>query len=165
MTTPTDHFSLDKQLGAIDLPDTHYKADLELHDRAQDLSSELLKLALGGVAVVGFLLADFPESQLGLGLQDVAVRVLFSASVIAFAASVAAALLQRFYASGALFHHIQTVKFLMLPDASAQPEAEENMSIRTTKFLQAHFFLKCAACALTIGALLLSIAFTRMMFL
>ena len=165
MNTPTDGNSLDKQLGALDLPDTRYKADLELHDRSLAFSSELLKLALAGIAVVGFLLVNFPESEMGLALKDMPVKVLFSASVAAFGLSVAAALLQRFYASGALFHHLQVMKLALLADASHEAEVDRNMNIRTTKFLQAHSFLIAAASLLVFGALLLSGAFIRMMFL
>lgn len=165
MNTPANHKSLDRQLGALEVPEIRYKADLELHDRSQAFSSELLKLALGGIAVVGFLLANFPESQLQQSLKDIPVRVLFSASVVAFALSAAAALLQRFYAAGALFHHLQVIKLLLLGDTSPGSEVDMNISIRTTKFLQAHSLLKGAAILLVIAALLLSVAFTRMMFL
>lgn len=165
MDTSTDRNLHDKQLARLEVPEIRYKADLELHDRSQAFSSELLKLALGGIAVVGFLLANFPESQLEQGLRDMPVRVLFSASVVAFALSAAAALLQRFYAAGALFHHLQVIKLLLLGDASPQSEVEMNIGVRTAKFLQAHSFLKGAAFLLVIAALLLSVAFTRMMFL
>lgn len=165
MDTPTDHKSLDRQLGALDVPEIRYKADLELHDRSQAFSSELLKLALGGIAIVGFLLANFPSSQLQQSLKDIPIRALFSASVVAFALSAAAALLQRFYAGGALFHHFQVIKLLLLGDTLPQSEVDMNVDIRTTKFMQAHSLLKGAAILLVIAALLLSVAFTRMMFL
>ena len=165
MSTPSDGKSLDKRLAALDVTETRYKADLELHDRSQAFSSELLKLALGGIAVVGFLLANFPKGQLEHSLKDTPVRVLFSAIVVAFALSVAASLLQRFYAAGALFHHLQVIKLLMLGDASLQSEVERNMTVRTAKFLHAHLLLKCAAWSLVMAALLLGIAFIRMMFL
>jgi hypothetical protein len=153
---------LDRQLGVLDVPESRYKADLELHDRSQAFSAELLKLALAGVAVVGFLLANFPESQLDHGLKDGLVRAMFSGAVLAFAASIAAALLQRFVAAGALFHHLQAIKLLMIGGAS---EADRNMGIRTQKFMQAHFLLKCAAFLLVAAALLLTLAFIRLMFL
>ena len=165
VSAPSRNSSLDRQLGGLDVPETRYKPDLELHDRSQAFSSELLKLGLGGIAVVGFLLANFPKGQLEHSLKDTPVRILFAASVVAFALSVAAALLQRFYASGALFHHLQVIKLLMLGAASPESEVEKNMSIRTEKFLQAHFLLKCSAWLLVSAAVLLSIAFIRMLFL
>lgn len=115
--------------------------------------------------MVGFLLANFPKGQLEESLKDIPVRVLFSATVVAFALSGAAALLQRFYASGAMFHHLQAIKLLMLQGGSHQSEVERNIRIRTAKFMRAHSLLKCAAWLLVVAALLLSITFIRMMFL
>ena len=114
---------------------------------------------------MGFLLANIPKGQLEHSLKDIPVRALFSTSVVAFALTVAAALLQRFCASGAMFHHLQVIKLLMLGDSSPESEVERHMSIRTAKFLQAHSLLKRSAWLLVIAALLLSIAFIRMMFL
>jgi hypothetical protein len=138
---------------------------LELHDRSQAFSSELLKLALGGIAVVGFLLAHFPEKRLDRVLDDAVVRLLFSASVIAFALSGASALLQRFYASGAMFHHLHVIKLSLLDESLAEAERDRHMLLRTRKFLHAHALLKTAAWLLVVAALLVSIAFTRMIFL
>ena len=162
-----DNYAFDRKLAKLDVPEGHYKADLELHDRSQSFSSELLKLALAGIAVVGFLLANIPKGPgpLEQTLKDTAVKVLFSAAVVAFALAVGAALLQRFYASGAMFHHLQVIKLLMLPESVSEHEVKENLSIRTEKFMRAHAFLKCAAWLLVTAALFLSIAFIRMMFL
>ncbi|MHB1591112.1 MAG: hypothetical protein ACYCTW_06225 [Sulfuricella sp.] len=162
MNMPSDNYSLDQRLGKLDVPETRYKADIELHDRSQAFSSELLKLALGGIVVVGFLLANFPKGQF---LNDIPVKVFFSASVVAFALSVVAALLQRFHASGAMFHHLQVIKLLMLEDTSLETVVMKDMRLRTSKFLYAHSLLKRAALLLVIAALFLSIAFIRMMFL
>jgi hypothetical protein len=162
--TKRDNYDFDRKLAKLDVPEGHYKADLELHDRSQSFSSELLKLALAGIAVVGFLLANIPNGPLEHSLKDTAVRVLFSAAVVAFALAVGAALLQRFYASGAMFHHLQVIKLLMLPESVSEHEVKENLSIRTEKFMRAHAFLKCAAWLLVTAALFLSIAFIRMMF-
>ncbi|MDP1679115.1 MAG: hypothetical protein Q8L02_03170 [Candidatus Nitrotoga sp.] len=165
MSTSSDHNRWDRKLAKLGVPEVRYKADLDLHDRSQAFSSELLKLALGGIAVVGFLLAHFPEERLERILDDMAVGVLFSASVVAFALSVASALLQRFYASGAMFHHLHVIKLSLLEDPSAETEIADHMQIRKRKFMQAHSLLKTTAWLLVVAALLVSIAFIRMMFL
>ena len=85
--------------------------------------------------------------------------------VVDVALAAGAALLQRFYASGAMFHHLQVIKLLMLPESVSEEDVKENLVIRTAKFLRAHAFLKCAAWLLVTAALLLSVAFIRMMFL
>lgn len=164
-TSSSDNNLLDQRLGKLDVQKTRYMADIELHDRSQALSSELLKLALGGIAVVGFLLVNFPKGQFENILNDTFVKVLFSVSVVACALSVAAALLQRFYASGAMFHHLQVIKLLMLEDRSLEGVVKKDMSSRTTRFMCAHMFLQLAAILLVGAAVGLGIAFIRMMFL
>jgi hypothetical protein len=157
--------SLDRRLARLEVSEERYRADMDRHDRSQQFSSELLKLALAGVAVVGFLLANFPKERLARVFDDTLLKFFFSASVVAFATSVAFALLHRFYASGANFHHLQVIKLLMLQDSSLDGEVDRNMSLRTAKFLQAHAFLKAAAWLLVIAASLLAGAFIRLMFL
>jgi hypothetical protein len=72
--TLPDQNSRALRLLGLEIPEARYKADMAMHDSSQALASELLKLALGGIAVVGFLLTKLP-----------------------------AALLQRFYGAGAMF--------------------------------------------------------------
>jgi hypothetical protein len=141
-----------------------YKADLALHDRSQGFSSELAKLGLAGVAVLGFLLAHFPDERLNRILNDSGLRFLLVASVIAFGLSVGIALLQRFYANSAMFHHLQVIKFISLEDQKAKPEIRENMGKRERKFLVTHVLLKVTAGLLVLAAALISAAFVRMLF-
>lgn len=165
MTKSTDHNRWDDSLANLDVPEGRYKADLSLHDRSQSFSSELLKLGLGGIAVVGFLLANFPKERMNRLLDDRIVGILFSASVICFALSVGSALLQRFYAAGAMFHHLQVIKLSLLNDAAAEKEIARNIRIRTRKFMTSHRLLKATAWLLVVAALLVSIAFIRMLLL
>src|SRR3982751_5196984 len=130
MSKSTDHNRWDKALAKLDLPETVYKAELSLHDRSQSFSGELLKLGMAGIAVVGFLLANFPKDRLDRLLNDRLLGILFSASVICFALSVGAALLQRFFAAGAMFHHLQVIKLSLLDDSSTGSEITRNMQIR-----------------------------------
>jgi hypothetical protein len=165
MSTSSGHRDWDRVLAKLDVPVDRYKADLDLHDRSQSFSSELLKLALGGIAVIGFLLAHFPETRLERVLDNTGVETLFSASVVAFALSAASALLQRFYAAGAMFHHLQVIKLSLLNDPSAEGDISENMMLRTRKFIQAHALLKATALLLVVAASLVSVTFVRIMFI
>jgi hypothetical protein len=165
MSTQSGRDHWDRSLVRLDVPEARYKADLELHDRSQHFSSELLKLALGGVAIVGFLLAHFPEERLDRVLDDSTIGILFSASVVAFALSAASALLQRFYAAGAMFHHFHAIKLSLLKDPSADEEIASHLNIRGRKFTQAHSLLKITALLLVVATSVVSVAFVRMMFL
>jgi hypothetical protein len=165
MSTSSDHNRWDRLLAKLDVPPVRYAADLELHDRSQSFSGELLKLALGGIAVVGFLLAHFPDERLDRVLDDMAIGILFSASVVAFGLSVASALLQRFYASSSMFHHLNAIKLSLLEDPSAEAKIADHIQIRGRKFMLAHSLLKTTAWLLVVAALLISTAFIRMIFL
>src|SRR5438128_6462670 len=142
MSMSGDNKQWDWSLAKLDLSESRYKADLALHDRSQAFSSELLKLGLGGIAVVGFLLAHFPKERLDRILNDTPLRTLFSASVIAFGLSVGSALLHRFYAGSAMFHHLQVIKFLALEDSGTKEEITDNLDTRERKFMIAHALLK-----------------------
>jgi hypothetical protein len=120
---------------------------------------------LGGIAVIGFLLAHFPKERLEHILDDAAVRILFCASVADFLVSVGLALLQRFQAAGAMFHHLHVIKLSSLQDATAEAEISHHMRLREKKFLQAHALLKSTSSFLVLAALLVGIAFIRMMLL
>ena len=165
MSTTSEHNRWDRLLAKLDLPETRYKADLELHDRSQAFSSEVLKLALGGIAVIGFLLAHFPKERLEVILDDGAMRILFCAAVVAFAVSVGLALLQRFTAAGAMFHHLHVIKLSSLEDGTTETEISHHIRIRGRKFMQAHALLRSTSWFLVLAALLVSSAFIRMMFL
>jgi hypothetical protein len=165
MSKSNEHNRWDSMLAKLDVPEVRYKADLSLHDRSQSFSSELLKLGLGGIAVVGFLLANFPKERLDRLLNDRILGYLFSASVICFALAVGSALLQRFYAAGAMFHHLQVIKLSLLGDATAEHEIKRNLQIRTRKFMTSHRLLKATAWLLILAALFISLAFIRMLFL
>ncbi len=165
MNPVTEHNRWDRLLAKLDLPETRYKADLELYDRSQAFSSELLKLALAGIAVIGFLLANFPKERLEHVLDDASIRILFCASVVAFALSVGLALLQRFQAGGAMFHHLHVIKLSSLEDAAAEAEISHHMRIREKRFMRAHALLKSTSCFLILAAVVVSVAFIRMMFL
>jgi hypothetical protein len=162
MEEPKDD-QLEHRLAQTEVPEVRYKVDMELHDRSQNFSSELLKLSLAGIAVVGFLLAEIPDAYVARALGDRMLKFLFSASVFAFAVAVGCALLQRFYSAAAMFHHIKLIKLFWIKDSSLEEQATEDIRIRTSKFAVSHRCLKLAATFLLVGAALLGLAFIRLM--
>jgi hypothetical protein len=151
---------LEQRLAQTEVPEIRYKADMALHDRSQKFSVELLRLALAGIAVVGFLLANIPEAHLTLALRDPILKFLLSASVVAFAVSVGCALLQRFYASAAMFHHMKVMKLLWIGDLIL---VKKDLRTRASRFTIAHLCLKLAAAFLLLGAAFLGSGFIRLM--
>jgi len=109
--------SLERRLGRVDVPEARYRADIDLHDRSIQFSAELVRMALGGMAVVGFLITQLPDRLSATVFSSLGLKALLSASVIGFAGSAGFALLHRFFAGGAAFHHLQGITLLLLNDA------------------------------------------------
>src|SRR5262245_52865778 len=73
-------------LGSVRVPEENYKADLELMDRCQAYAAELVRLALLGVAGLGFLFVQLASSQNApVLLKDpLAVLIFFSRCSFSF---------------------------------------------------------------------------------
>ena len=146
------------------VPEGRCRVDTDLHDRSLSSSAELGRLAVTGVAVVGLLVAPLPDRRVPIIFDDRLVKVLLSASLVALAASAGFALLHRFHAGGAAFHHLQVIKPLLLNDPQDEAELERSFKKRTPLFLRCHRFLTLASSSLVAGAGLLSGAFIRLLF-
>jgi hypothetical protein len=158
---------LDRLLAQLDVPETRYRADMELYDRSQRFSSELLKLALAGIAVVGFFVASIPEEYRKRVFDNWVLHLLLIGAVVGFAAAVACSLWHRFLAGGANFHHMQFIKLLMInatnPDPLVETTLQHHFLRRGVKFLRCHRFLVTCAVLLLVSACLLGGAFVTFM--
>lgn len=160
MTKPPVQTLSEPALLKISLPEAQYRVDLALFNDGKELAAELLKLALAGIAVVGALLS-FPARP---GPDDLLAKALLSSSVIVFAVSAGIALLQRFFASSAMFHHIKAMKTASCNDPALAQAVEEEVAARFTQFRRAHLLLMATAFFLVAGAALLGGAFIRLLF-
>lgn len=92
----------------IEIPETRYKSDLELHDRFLAFSETLLRLALAGFAAVGFFIATLTDKgDLKAPLKTLNFIVPSSLAVVLLALSAALALGHRFLASDGMYHHLR----------------------------------------------------------
>lgn len=156
--------SLERRLGQTEVPEGRYRADIDLHDRSIQFSGDLVRMALAGIAVVGFLVAQLPEHLRSVVFDTLRLKALLSASVIAFAASAGFGLLHRFFAGAAAFHHLQVIKLLLLDDPKYTQALDREMELRTMLFLRCHRFLKLASGLLVAGAGLLGATFILALF-
>ena len=147
----------------VAIAEPRYGIDLALYEDGLSLSKELLRLSLAGIAVVGFLLPLLPKLRPCGDLADGLFKFLLSTSVTVFALSTAAILFQRYYASGAMFHHIKAMKLASLDDPSMVEQIQEDLNLRNTKFKVAHRLLMTTSICLFAGAALLAAAFIRLM--
>lgn len=151
------------QLLQAEVPADFYRIDLELFDRGQKLSAELLRLSLAGIAVVGFfltnVLAKFPVNS-----ECNTLKLSLSGAVLACVLSTLLSLLQAFFASGAMFHHIKAIKLTRLKDQSLNDALKETLSTKEAKHNSAHRLLIASAIFLVIAACLLGAAFIDWMY-
>jgi hypothetical protein len=150
-----------RQLAQVDLPKSRYDADMHLHDRSLDFSSEILRIALAGIAVVGFIFSRIPEHLQGRVFSNPAVLILIFLSLISFLVSAGFALLYRYQAGGAVFHHIDYLKIVALNCNNSFVEAKSRAaeSKRDRKFFKLNFYTRFAAIMLIFAAGFLGAAF------
>jgi hypothetical protein len=155
--------SIESNLLHVELAEPCYGVDLALYEDGLSLSKELLRLSLAGIAVVGFLLPLLPKLRPYGDPAGGLFKLLLSSSVSVFALSTAATLFQRYYASGAMFHHIKAMKLASLDAPSMVEQIQEDLNLRNTKFTVAHRLLMTTFICLFAGAALLAAAFIRLM--
>lgn len=153
----------EEDLLTIELPEAAYAVDLKLYEYGQQVSARCLTLALGGIAVVGVFLPLLDKVAAVAALTDWLFRTLLAASTVAFAVSAGIAVLQQFFASAGMFHHIKAMKIAFRKEPALAADLDENLAIRLDRFNRAHFHLKAAAGSLVLGACLLGLAFIRLM--
>jgi hypothetical protein len=133
-----------------------YKDDLDLHDRSIQFSAEILRLALAGIAVIGYLVVQLPEKLRGHILET---RTLLSASLVMFTVSAACALLHRYFAGGAAFHHLQIERFNSRQSIDSKLEIIKEEKLRDKLFHRCHHALRFACWFLAIGTACAGITF------
>ncbi|MFO0905303.1 MAG: hypothetical protein U0939_20010 [Pirellulales bacterium] len=161
----------------IKVDDVQYRADFDLHDRFQGFSAELLKLSLGGLAVVGFFLSTI-NSDKPTTFAAAAGSGWFSGCILAsvglFAVATVLSLAHRFLASDGMFHHLRAIKYLTVlenlknyPDlvedkdaaCKLRIKAEKDESERNTKYQWSERFLYLSGAALAGAAVFLGLSF------
>jgi hypothetical protein len=161
----------------IEVKDVQYRADLDLHDRFHGFSAELLKLSLGGIAVVGFFLSTI-NSDKPTTFAAAAGSGWFSGFILAsvglFAVATVLSLAHRFLASDGMFHHLRAIKYLTVlenlknyPDlvedkdaaCKLRIKAEMDESDRNTKYRWSERFLYLSGAALAGAAVFLGLSF------
>ncbi len=118
----------------IEIPEDRYSADMALHDRFVSFSSEMMKLAIGGIVAVGFILTLLAgKGALPPIVYSPAFATAAIASVSFFVLSAGSSLVHRFLAADGIYHHLRAIKHLILaeePDATAQIPARDVAAVR-----------------------------------
>jgi hypothetical protein len=93
-----------RSLIEIPLPKETYEADLEVTDRYQKFSAEILRLSLAGIGVFGFVLKEIVFNKEAIDATDYGTAFLqalwwFACGLLSLGLAAALALAHRYYAS------------------------------------------------------------------
>jgi hypothetical protein len=147
----------DLKTAFAELVEASYKAELDLVDRYQSFTAELLRLSLLGIAVFGFL---YEKIFKGIGPHKLstnlgAAKNLAALGVIMFGISAAGALIFRYFATEGARFYIEALR-LKSQDAS---RAQKSLNKRYWRILICRCSKGIAAVTLGLGGLLLAVAF------
>jgi hypothetical protein len=117
-----------KSLADIALDEEVYAADFALGERYQAFSSEIVRLALLGIAGYGFLLAEVAPSD-SIASSEFFARLrqlapLLIAGLLALGLAVGCALAHRFFSTDCLAHQITIVRLLRRREGAEWKEDE-----------------------------------------
>ncbi len=126
-----------KYLSDIPIEENHYKVDFNILDKYQSFSSEILRLALLGLAVYGFLITDvifkISKGDKLMFLQAFIQHknLLFSGALILLGAALAA-LLHRYYSTDCMTHFVRRFRLrkklaALGPQESMSDEEKEEL--------------------------------------
>lgn len=153
---------VEPSLAEVDLGNS-YQPDLELADRYQQFSAEILRLALLGIAGVGFLISNVVLSKENSSFRDKlpAIGSLLGSSVLFLGVSVATALAHRFFATDCISDLVQ---FLRKVKRSGHSAADEQRKWFHFKLKVCAWLLVAAAASLALGVILVAVSFAIVLF-
>jgi hypothetical protein len=135
-------------LGYTEVPRGAYGADLAVLDRSQRFSGELLRLALGAVGAIAYLLRD-PAS---CAAAPPTVGRLMAAGIVLFGLGAAAALGHRYYSSDGLFHHLKALRLRSRATPASAHVAHQECALRNWDLALAAWLLFAAVALVAVGA-------------
>jgi hypothetical protein len=148
------------------LTEGNYKAELELVDRYQLFTAEILRLSLLGIAVFGFLYKImFPGvTPSNLSPSIGSAKILAALGIIMFGISAASALIFRYFATEGLRFYIEALRFMPGKLDCTQESlnnvtlAQESLNERKSKINVCIWSKATAAFTLGLGGFLVALA-------
>lgn len=122
----------DKYLGTVPIRDEDYKIDLTLSDKYQSFSAELLRLALLGLAVIGFIITNVVMKLNAANAQAFyrsfqSNKWLLVSAVITLVLSAGCAMAHRYFATDSLTHFVRKLRLMRrLDELKAMPDNEQD---------------------------------------
>jgi hypothetical protein len=156
-----------KPLGLIELPDKTFEHDLAVSDRFQSFSAELLRLALLGIAAIGFLVTNIIFKDAARPSASTVpprplpseFKVYLSVSLVCLGLSAAFALVHRYIGSDSVAYHLAYLRRGIRQAADDSKRAEEERQGRDWRFRWSGRLLFISGLLLWLGAISLAASF------
>jgi hypothetical protein len=152
MNKESDFQDLSKKfLNLVLIKEDAYKPDLQLLERYQAYSAELLRLSLAGLGVVGFLIMNKLVTQ-------TAVKAWLTVGILLFGVSSGSALAHRYFSSDGIHYFIKAVRLngRKSPDEKCIKGEIDNMK---KKYRIAWMYLRISCVSLALGAMAIAVGF------
>jgi hypothetical protein len=163
-TTPETNTSIKRSLGLIDTPDNTFSNDLQVSDRYQAFSAEMLRLALLGIAGIGFLvvnilLRDSTKSHDLIAGANRSFMAFMSASLVCLGLSAAFSLGHRYLSTDSLACHLRSLRLERRDGQGDREHVTAERKKRKKLFWYYARILFMAASLLWLGAIFLALSF------
>ncbi|MBX7170133.1 MAG: hypothetical protein K1X72_04195 [Pyrinomonadaceae bacterium] len=158
-TTESDEEFTSKSLGLTPIDERTFSEDLQVGDRYQKFSEELLRLALLGFAGISFLITNVllksppPESI------NKYFKIFVAISLICLGISSAAAILHRYFSTDSLSCHLVLLRRGIRKNNKDKKEYRKEKNKRDWLFALSGISLFISGTFLWLGAIFLALAF------
>ncbi|MCP4610139.1 MAG: hypothetical protein GY845_15630 [Planctomycetes bacterium] len=146
-----------------DLNEKQYKAEVELADRYQGFTTELVRLSLLGIAVFGFLYKEVFwgfDSKEHPNIQIDCVKELASWSIFLFGICTLFALVFRYFSAESTRYYIEGLRFF---EAGKQDKARLKLKKRNSAVIVCIVSKAGAVLCLAVGAMLVAWVFIKLL--
>ena len=164
LTTPDANPSVRSSLGLIDTPENTFGNDLQVSDRYQTFSAEMLRLALLGIAGIGFLvvnilLKDSTKSRDLIAGDNRSFMLFMSASLVCLGLSAAFSLVHRYLSTDSLACHLRSLRLERRDGQGDREHVAAERKKRKRLFWYSARILLMAGSLLWFGAIFLALSF------
>jgi hypothetical protein len=157
-------------LGLTPLPDNTFEHDLSISDRYQSFSSELLRLSLLGIAVIGFLVTNvFWKSASRVTMTKSHLQLLSESatciklSIVFLGVTACCSLIHRYIGPDSIAFHLESLRRYKQQSPINLEKALDQANKRNFRFRLAEKMLLLAAISLSAGAIALAMAFIKVL--
>lgn len=145
------------------LEEDRYEAEIKMTDRYQQFTAELLRLALLGIAVFGFLFKevflDFDCAK-NPNVDIATVKDIAGIAILLFGLCSLSSLVFRYWSVESLRFYLEGLRFAKVGD---QDKAKIKLKQRNRRVIICIFSKAIAALSLAFGALLMAFSFFRLL--